>query len=195
MPGVSQGVTITSRRSMQALSLSVSLFLGLCSAGSESSPRLILEVINRHFTVGRKIPSMYLRVYSDGTAECHTIRYIGDEVEIVKRKKLMAEEIVRLEALTDAPELLSVKKKYELMHWVVDSWMQWDIKVPHRGNTQKIQVLNFSPGSAREKNEPYPDVLVKLGCSIWKIRNDVYGDESYYFSDPTNDCKNALEIH
>ena len=183
-------MTITSR--IGACMLFVLIFLGLGSATSEPSPRVILEVINRHFTMGRKIPSVYLRVFSDGTAECHTLRYTGDEAETVKKEKLTQEELGRLKTLIDPPELLNVKKRYELMRAVVDSWMEWNIKVPHKGGAQKIQVLNFSPESAREKNQPYPDALVKLGCSIWKLRHDVYGDEPYDLND---DCKKALEIH
>jgi hypothetical protein len=192
MPGVSQCATITSRIGACVLFLLVLIFLGLGNAKSESSPRVILEVINRHFTMGHKIPSVYLRLFSDGTAECHTVRYTGDEAEIVKKEKLSQAELGRLESLIDTPELLNVKKRYELMHAVVDSWMEWNINVPHKGGAQKIQVLNFSPGSAREKNQPYPDALVKLGCSIWKLRHEVYGDEPDYLN---NDCKEALEIH
>jgi hypothetical protein len=192
MSGVSWCVTITSRIGACAFFLSVLIFLGLGGARSESSPRVILEVINRHFTMGRKIPSVYLRVLSDGTAECHTVRYTRDEAEIVKKEKLSQEELERLKALIGTPRLLNVKKRYELMHAVVDSWMEWNIKVPHKGGAQKIQVLNFSLGSAREKNQPYPDALVKLGCSIWKLRHEVYGDEPDYLND---DCKEALEIH
>jgi hypothetical protein len=191
MPGVSRCVTITPRIGACTLFLSVLIFLGLSSAKSDSSPRIILEVINRHFTMGRKIPSVYLRVFSDGTAECHTVKYAGDEAEIVKKEKLTQEELRGLKTLIDTPGLLNVKKRYELMYMVVDSWMEWNIKVPHKSGAQKIQVLNFSPRSAREKNQPYPDALVKLGCSIWKLRHEVYGDEPYYLND---DCKKALEI-
>jgi len=192
MPGVSRCVAITFRIGACAFFLSVLIFLGFVITKSETPPRVILEVINRHFTMGRKIPSVYLRVFSDGTAECRTVRYTGDEAEIVKKEKLSQEELERLESLIDNPGLLNVKKRYELMHAVVDSWMEWNIKVPHKGGAQKIQVLNFSPEAAREKNQPYPDALVKLGCSIWKLRLKVYGDEPDYLND---DCKEALEIH
>jgi hypothetical protein len=69
--------------------------------------------------------------------------------------------------------------------------MEWDIKLPHQWRTQTIQVLKFSPRSAQEKNTPYPDLLVKLGCSILKLRSDVYGDDPEYGS---ADCKRALGV-
>jgi hypothetical protein len=197
VPGASRSLTFASRIGACTLFLSVSLFLCLSSAKPGSSPRVILEVINKHFTVGRKIPSVYLRVFSDGTAECHTVRYTGDEVGTVKKEKLSQEELGKLEALINGPELMNVKKRYELMYTVLDSWMEWNIKVPHKGGAQKIQVLDFSPGAAREKNQPYPDALVKLGCSIWKFRYEVYGDEHAYLKPDylLDDCKKALETH
>jgi hypothetical protein len=143
---------------------------------SGPSSKVILEVMNRHFTVGKKIPSIYLRVFSDGSAECHAEKY-WDEPDTVKKKALSHEDFEQLKALVGEPELLSVRPRYELMDQVIDSWMEWTIKVPHSRNVQKIEVANFAPAAAKEHKEPYPDVLVKLGCSIWKARRDVYGDQ------------------
>jgi hypothetical protein len=79
----------------------------------------------------------------------------------------------------DNPELFYAGEKYRLMAPVIDSWMQRDISAPNQGRTVKIKVLNFSPASARQKGQPYPLAVLKLGCSIWKIRNEVYGDAQY----------------
>ena len=148
---------------------------------SDAAPgrKIILEVINRHFTVGKKIPSIYLRVFSNGTAECHTEKF-WDEADVVKTKVLSEEEFERLKAVINDPNLLDVQKRYELMHFVVDSWMEWNIKLAHSGMVQRIQVVSFSPDSARERNQPYPDALVKLGCSILRTRNEVYGGVRLY---------------
>ena len=158
------------------------------SAGKGPEPRqkTILEVINRHFALGRKIPSVYLRVFSNGTAECDTEKY-------TKKKVLSSEEFEELKAIIDEPELLDVKKRYELMHMVVDSWMEWDISIKHPGSVQRVQVASFSPESARERNQPYPAALVKLGCSILKIRNDVYGDGYVYYRKA--DCTDSTSVH
>lgn len=85
---------------------------------------------------------MYLRVYSDGTVECHTEKG-WDEPDVVKRKKLGPEELARLQAVLRDPDLLHVEKKYGLMHWVVDSWMEWDIRVPHGRHTEEIKIATF----------------------------------------------------
>lgn len=163
--------------------------------GQQPTPsrKVLLEVINKHFTVGRHIPSVYLRVYSDGNVECHTEKY-WHEADIVKRKTLGPEELQSLQAVVDNPELIHANKKYGLMALVIDSWMEWDIRVPHGWHTVKIKVLNFSPASARQKNQAYPSAVLKLGCSIWKVRNEVYGD-AQYGGEPLSrveDCKQAL---
>src|SRR5579862_7433496 len=36
-------------------------------------PRVLRQVVNRHFTVGKRIPSNYLKLFSDGTVECQEI--------------------------------------------------------------------------------------------------------------------------
>jgi hypothetical protein len=132
--------------------------------------------MNRYFTVGEKIPSIYLRVFSDGSAECHAEKF-WDEADTVKKKVLSHEDFEQLRGLVGQPELLSVKPRYELMESVIDSWMEWTINVPYGRNVQRIEVANFSPVAAKERGEPYPDVLEKLGCSISKARSDVYGDQ------------------
>jgi hypothetical protein len=158
---------------------------------TELSQKVVLEVTNIHFTMGKKIPSIYLRVFSDGTAECHTEKYTEKEKDITKSKILDSKKFEGLKAAINQPEMLVVKKRYELMHFVVDSWMEWDIKLQHASSVQKIQIASFSPSSARERNEPYPDALTALGCSILKIRNEVYGDEDAH----NVDCTTRPSMH
>jgi hypothetical protein len=158
-------------------------------SGTSATP--ILEVINRHFTVGLEIPSIYLKVFSDRTAEGHTLAYSGQERDVVKKKTLAPDEFERLTAVLDAPELLMVKSRYESTRMIIDSWMEWDINIQRPGHAQKIEVVNFSP-SWFGMAQPYPDALLQLGCSVWKMRDHVYGAEPGH-DDPK--CKKALEPH
>ncbi len=192
---------VQSRTGCMALLIAFSIFFmtwsegGIGAAesnGADHGRKLILEVINRHFTMGKKIPSAYLRVFSDGTAECHTEKFTGKEKNLTKTKVLGAGEFEQLKEVISDPEMLDVEKRYERMHFVVDSWMEWDIKVQHQGGVQRIQVASFSPTSARERNQPYPNALVRLGCSILKIRNGVYGDVDIR---SISDCPNIHLIH
>jgi hypothetical protein len=153
---------------------------------------LILEVVNRHFTMGKKISSVYVRVFSDGTTECRTEEFTGEETDVIRKNVLGADDFEKLKAELNEPELLDVKKKYGLMYAVIDSWMEWDITVQHPGSVQRIQVASFSPEAARERKQRYPDALLKLGCSILKIRGDVYGDVSAHSK---ADCTDSPSIH
>jgi hypothetical protein len=81
--------------------------IGAPGQKAPSSQEIILEVINRHFTVGQKIPSVYLRVFSDGTAECHTKKF-WDEADVTKTKMLSANELEELRAVINDPNLLEV---------------------------------------------------------------------------------------
>lgn len=176
-------------------------------AKSNSHATLILEVITTHFTVGREIPSVYLRVYSDGSAECHTFRFAGHETEQVKREKLASGEMQSLEAALDDPTLPNVGRKYVPMRPVIDSWMEWGINVPHGWQARKIDIevddfalaieaFDITPEPERQKLQSYPRPLLKLGCAIWKIRNQVFGDEIFQGKPLylTDGCKSALGI-
>jgi hypothetical protein len=163
---------------------------GQATIESPGGSSALLEVLNRHFTIGRKIPSVYLRIFYDHTLECHSLSYTGEEADTVKKSVLTPEEFGRVKAVIDQPELLTVKRRYELTHSVVDSWMEWDIKIQHPGRVQEITVANFSPGSEPGPSPPYPDALLMLGCSISNLRGAVCGDESVY---RRSNCEKALQ--
>jgi hypothetical protein len=142
-----------------------------------SSAQVLLEVMNTFFTVGRKIPSVYLRIFSDHTVECESLAHAEGKSGVVTKRVLTPEEFEPVRVVIDEPELLKVQRRYELMHPVFDSWTEWEIKVQHADGVQHISVANFSPESTRGPSQPYPDALVMLGCSISRLRNDVCGDE------------------
>jgi hypothetical protein len=142
-----------------------------------SSAQILLDVMNTHFTVGRKIPSMYLRIFSDHTVECESLAHTREKSGIVTKRVLTPEEFEAVRNAVDQPELLKVQRRYDLTHPVFDSWMEWDIKVRRAGGGQEINLAGFDPGYAEESAQPYPDALVRLGCSISKLRDKVCGDE------------------
>ena len=137
------------------------------------SSEVILEIINQHITVGLRIPSAYLTVFSDGTVECHTLKFDGRETDVVKRRILTPREFDDLRAAIEDDDLLHVKKKYQLISNVADSWMEWHIRIPRKIGAEEIVVANFipmSPGS-------YPRAVLRLGCLISRLRDEVYDDE------------------
>jgi hypothetical protein len=147
-------------------------------AYASKSP-VMIEVINAHVTVGRHYHSVFLRVYSDRTAECHYRRWgIEGEKEKVRIKKLAPAEFENLRDVLGAPELLRVNQRYGLLGWVVDSWMTWEIDIPRPDAVQRIAVDNFGRGAGQGLEKAYPTALVRLGCTIQKLRREVYGVDS-----------------
>jgi len=136
--------------------------------------------MNWHLTVGRKIPSVYLRVFSDGSFECHAIQYSGRERDEVKKAILTPGGLAQLRQLIDESILRGVEPRYKLNRMVVDSWMEWEINIPDPARALHIVVAHPSVGFPMTREEAYPPALLELGCSIWKLRNDVFADARPY---------------
>ena len=156
-----------------------------------SSSPVVLDVINVHNTVGLHFKSVFLRVYSDRTAECRHMRfgYDGDK-ERVKVKKLSPEEYARLQSVLHAPDLRAAKEHYDLVGFVMDSWMTWEINLPDGTSSQRIAIDNFGRGAENALEKAYPVAVVRLGCTLERLRREVYGADSVF---PNTDLTRACE--
>jgi len=152
-----------------------------CGANSRSSSAdTVLEVIATHATVASADKYVYLRVFSDVTAEIQPSNYSDAETKErpTIKKTLTQDEFVQIKSVVDTPKLANVGPKFETRYAIVDTWTEWRIKIQRPGQPQVIEVLEFSPGLAGTMKHPYPDALVKLGCSIKKLRADVSGESA-----------------
>ena len=139
-------------------------------------PRVLLQVVNRHFTVGKKIPSTYLKVLSDGTVQCEAID--NREVGAVRKAQLSPSELAQITSVLNEPGLRDLGHSYALRRVVFDSWMEWDITINRSSPPPQNITLAFAGGPGYPK---LPDALTKLGCKILELRRSVYGqDEAYY---------------
>jgi hypothetical protein len=161
----------------------------LCSqAVAERLPApVIIEVTNSHFTMGRVISGDYLKVLGDGTVECHTLKFTGKEVDVVKKKQLTPNEVREFKVILDQAELLGARQRYGLTRGVFDSWMEWNIRIPRAVTVQNISIAGFARTPLKEGS--YPNAVLKLGCSISRLRDEVYGDEPDW---RRSECKNIL---
>jgi hypothetical protein len=166
----------------QSKSVVITALSLLIPHGSEPSANpstgVVLEVIATHTTVENENTYVYLRVFSDKTAECQSSKHSNvekQELPTIKRK-LTRDEFIRIKSVVSDPKLATLGPKYETRYAIVDSSTEWTIKIQRPGDPQTIRVLEFSPGLARTTKHPYPDALVKLGCSIQKLRADVSGE-------------------
>src|SRR2546423_5758860 len=76
-------------------------FLALClvcghTAGQKSVPKVVLQVVNRHFTVGKQIPSDYLKVFSDGSVECHAVKSDEHDKDDIRKAQLSKDEFMKV---------------------------------------------------------------------------------------------------
>lgn len=151
----------------------------LVAAPKGSSAPVLLELTNTLFTRGREIPSVFLKVRTDGIAECQRVKFSGSEASKFKRKKLSETELDEVKAVLDESQLADVEGQYEFTRGVIDSWMEWIITIPRSEHEQHITISFARTSDA--KSRPYPEPLAKLGCLVLKIRGEVYGDDTDYY--------------
>jgi hypothetical protein len=146
-------------------------------SATDSNAKVILEVVNNHFTMGRKTPSLYLRLFSNGTAECHAVKFTGQE-DGVKKEALPPKEFAEITAVLNQPGLQGVKGRYDRPRIVIDSWMEWELRAP---GSQPMQDVTISFGHATQRPRTYPKALATVGCQILKIRAELCGDNTDYY--------------
>jgi hypothetical protein len=167
-----------------------------CSFAQSSNPKpdanIILEVIATHTTFASQHSYVYLRVFPDGTAEFQSSKDSRSEgnVALVVRRTLNQDDFTRLKVAVSQPRLAALKLRYETRFAIVDTSTDWTIRIYASGRAQTVQVLEFSPGLARIMKHPYPEALVKLGCTIEKLRADVSGESERLDSE----CSRVLGI-
>ena len=153
------------------------------------SADILLEVIATHTTMASEDTYVYLRVFSDRTAEFQPRHGNSEKQELPAIKKtLTRDEFIPIKSAVSEPKLATVGPKYETRYAIVDTSTEWTIKIQRPGQAQTIQVLEFSPGLARTMKHPYPDALVKLGCNIEKLRAGLSGESNF----PDSECKRVL---
>lgn len=157
---------------------SLPLAISFAQSPATAPVQTIIEVIATHTTPQTEHRYMYLRVFSDGTAECQLSAPTDakNKEPAILRKTLTKDEFTRIKSAAYEPALANVGSKYETKYAIVDSWTEWKIELHRSGQTQTIQVLEFSPGLAETMKHPYPDALVKLGCTLKKTRAAVSGE-------------------
>jgi len=146
---------------------------------ADSSRPVLLEVTNTHFMRGQEIPSVFLRITTDGVAYCEILKFSGKEADKFKRKKLTAKELDEVKADLNQSQVMDAGERYEFSRMVIDSWMEWTVTIPRAGREQHVAISFTRTSDAKAR--PYPDALAKLGCLILKLRGEVYGDDTGYY--------------
>ncbi len=144
------------------------------SQGSEKTQ--VLEVVLTTHDVSRTETLIYLRVFSDGSAEAHPTRRVDFRNLVLKQAQIPSPEVVKLQEFLSPVRMQSWDSKYERFWGNKDFGTEWAITVGHGTEKKEIMLVNFQPFLAREKKKPYPTDIEKLGCTIWELRAEVIGE-------------------
>jgi hypothetical protein len=148
------------------------------SAGQSSSTgpktEILAEVVAIHTSPEAERTYLYLRVFSDGMAEWQSSKTAVADKELPTRSKALAkDDFLRIKSILADPRLKKLGPKYETRFAIVDSWTTWKVQIGRKEHSRGIQILEFSPDLAKTLKSPYPDDLVKLGCTFKKLRADI----------------------
>jgi hypothetical protein len=142
----------------------------------ESQKSSLLEVILTTYNVSRTETLVYLRVFSDGSAEAHPMREVDFRTIALKKVQISSSEITALRELLGSPKVQHLDSEYRRYWGNKDFGQTWQITIGQGDNKKSIVLENFEPFLARSKKKPYPVEIEKLGCVVWEMRTKVTGE-------------------
>jgi hypothetical protein len=153
--------------------LSLLIFSGL--AGAQQSDRLLLlDVILTTYDIHRTETLVYLRVYSDGSAEAHPTHEVDFRSLALKQAQIPAADLARLHDLLTPSRIQNLSDEYERNWGANDFSTKLVITIGQGESGKTVTLVNFQPFLARSKKQPYPVEIEKLGCVIWELRTNVF---------------------
>jgi hypothetical protein len=142
----------------------------------ESQRTLLLEVILTTYDVSRTETLVYLRVFSNGSAEAHSMREVDFRTLALKTASISPSELATLSEFLSSSKVQHLDAKYKRYWGNIDFGQTWQITILQAGSQKSIVLDNFQPFLARTKEKPYPAELERLGCLVWKLRTKVTGE-------------------
>ena len=142
----------------------------------DPKPTPLLEVVLSAYDVSRTETLVYLRVFSNGSAEAHSMRDVDFRSLGLKKAQISPSELTTLSEFLGSSKVQNLDPKYERYWGNVDFGREWEISIARNDQTKSIVLENFQPFLARTKKKPYPAELEKLGCLIWELRTEVTGE-------------------
>lgn len=164
------------KRLMGSFLLLLSLALPKAIEPQDSQKNLLLEVILTTYDVDRTETLVYLRVFSDGSAEAHPMREVDFRTLALRKTQISSGDLIKLRELLSASKIRALEPKYDRYWGNIDFGNEWQITIGQSDAKKSIVLENFQPFLARSKKKPYPAELEKLGCMIWELRTKVTGE-------------------
>jgi hypothetical protein len=159
---------------------STSQKLAQSSAGPNTSKKLILEILETDYGVGRMNHHfVFLRIFSDRTVELHSKRGQDIKNARVSRGEVSQAQLDMILALVEREDVKNLPTTFRSTHTPIDFNWVLDFKIPRGQQTQQITLVNFSSEMARQNNKPYPEALMRLTCSVSRLRRDLKAETFY----------------
>ena len=137
---------------------------------------VLLEVVLTTYDIHRTETLVYLRVFSDGFAEAHPTHEVDFRNLTLKQAQVPPSELTKLQEIVSPSKTHDLAATYERNWGNVDFGDRWEITMGHDNAKKTVTLLNFQPFLAREKKQPYPVELERLGCMVWELRRNVFNE-------------------
>src|SRR5713226_4024850 len=156
--------------------LLLSLALPRVADSQDAQQNRLLEVILTTYDINRTETLVYLRVFSNGSAEAHPMREVDFRTLALKKAQISPNDLVKLREVLSASKTKSLEPKYERYWGNKDFGDEWQVTIGQGDSKKTIILGNFQPFLARIKKKPYPAEVEKFGCIIWELRTKVTGE-------------------
>ena len=137
-----------------------------------SSKQLVLEVLQTDSGVGGTNQFVYLRVFADRSVEFNPKRNQELRRDRVSRAQISGEDMDSTAKVLAREDVANLPSIFKSTFTPIDFYWTLDFSIPRGTHNQKIKVVNFSPGMAKQNNKPYPEALVRLVCTVWAVRKN-----------------------
>lgn len=145
-------------------------FVAHDAPGQDRAKTILLEVVRNSWNGERNETLVYLRVYSDGSAEAHPMRKVDFRDIHFDAKQLSANQLQTLEHILSEPATAQLRPRYVRYWGNKDFGHKYSVTIRERSEEQHLELVNFQPFLARKEGKPYPKQVEKLGCEIWSLR-------------------------
>jgi hypothetical protein len=137
-----------------------------------SSKQLVLEVLQTDSGVGGTNQFVYIRVFVDRSVEFDPKRNQNLKRDRVSRAQISGEDMDSIAKVLASEGVANLPSIFRSTFTPIDFNWTLDFSIPRGTHNQKIKVVNFSQGMAKQNNKPYPEALVRLVCTVWAVRKN-----------------------
>ncbi len=147
------------------------------TAGPQETPRsLLIEVILKTHDIQRTETLVYVRVFSDGSAEAHPSYEVDFRTLSLKHAQIPSADMAELREILSPRNTQGLESKYDRFWGNKDFGNEWDVTIGEGESKKTIIITNFQPFLAHSRKQPYPAEIEKIGCIVWEIRRNVFNE-------------------